>query len=191
MPKTIPNKLNGRKTNAAQRKLAQAILDDPEAPISHTLVESGYTTPRQAKKGWAAVPDAVTKMVIQGATGLPAAKCDAVLKTIPKQGQRLAELGKNLTAEQQEHVVRGRLFKNVMTGQDKGAQSAKLLGSDRRVNMFTPDNQTGVIVLNCPQELLDRKVEMLAAIRERQSPAGHWATVTRSDGATAQEWVPE
>jgi len=39
-----------------------------------------------------------------------------------------------------------RLAQNAIAGKDGGAQSAKILGSDRRVNMFTPDGQVGVTV---------------------------------------------
>jgi hypothetical protein len=58
-------------------------------------------------------------------------------------------------------LVHGRLIRNVTQGTDKGAQSAKILGGSRDLNMWTPDMQMGVIVLNVPQALLDRKAELL------------------------------
>jgi hypothetical protein len=58
----------------------------------------------------------------------------------------------------------GRLAENAIKGKDGGAQSAKILGSHREFNAWTPDNQMGVILLNCPKEILEHKDEMLAEL---------------------------
>jgi hypothetical protein len=68
-----------------------------------------------------------------------------------KESRNLLELGK-IDAGQQEELVRGRLVWNTIQGKDAGAMSAKLLGSDRRINMFVPDMQTGVIVVTQPKD---------------------------------------
>ena len=43
--------------------------------------------------------------------------------------------------------------KNVIKGKDGGAMSAKILGSDKRVNMFQPEVQQNVLVLQMLQHL--------------------------------------
>lgn len=48
-------------------------------------------------------------------------------------------------------MVIGRLAVNTARGKDAGAMSAKILGSRRELNMFTPENQVGVFVVNPPQ----------------------------------------
>src|SRR5947208_2508330 len=53
---------------------------------------------------------------------------------------KFAEIGKQVNAEQQENLVRGALFSNVAEGKDKATASLKMLGSDKRVNMFQPDS---------------------------------------------------
>jgi len=103
-----------------------------------------FTTPRQAKKAWAAVPAEVLKMA-----------------GMSKKGKVLAAMGAQITAKMQEDLVRGRLAQNVISGKDGGSHSAKLLGSDRRVSMFTPEQQAGVIIINAPKALLDNKDEIL------------------------------
>ena len=60
---------------------------------------------------------------------------------------KFAEIGKDITAEQQQDLVRGALLSNVAQGKDKAAQSIKLLGSDKRVGMFTPESASGVIII--------------------------------------------
>jgi hypothetical protein len=53
-----------------------------------------------------------------------------------------------MTAEVQAHLVRGRLARNTIKGEDRRSDERQALGSDKRVNMFTPESQTGVIVIN-------------------------------------------
>jgi len=134
-----------RRTKEEKKAMAQAIIDRVHVggePISKVMLD--FTTPRQAKKAWAAVPAEVLKMA-----------------GMSKKGQLLAAMGAQITAKMQEDLVRGRLAQNVIAGKDGGSHSAKLLGSDRRVNMFTPDVQAGLIILNAPQSLIDRKDEIL------------------------------
>src|SRR5215472_14527730 len=134
-----------RRTEKHKKEMAQAIIDRVHVggePISKVLLD--YTTPLQAKKAWAAVPREVLK-----------------LAGLSKKGEALAALRRQLDAKSQEDLVRSRLAQNVIAGKDGGSHSAKLLGSDRRVNMFTPDVQAGLIILNAPQSLIDRKDEIL------------------------------
>jgi hypothetical protein len=76
-----------------------------------------------------------------------------MLAALAKQGAQLEYLGGLVSPEQQEKIVRGRLLLNAFHGKDEAVQSAKLLGSDRRVSMWKDDSITGVIVLQCPASL--------------------------------------
>src|SRR5262249_43607038 len=82
----------------------------------------------------------------------------AVLRLLPKKSNLLA-LGE-VSEDVQEKAVRGRLMFNTLTGTDKGAQSAKVLGSDRRLGgggMWQSERQTGVVILTAPSsEILKR-----------------------------------
>jgi hypothetical protein len=98
------------------------------------MLKAGYS-PTTAKRGKAALSK-------------------PLLAALASESAKLAELGKLLSPEQQENLVRGRLALNTIQGKDNGTQSAKLLGSDKRVGMFTPDHLTGVIVLQCPASVI-------------------------------------
>jgi hypothetical protein len=76
-----------------------------------------------------------------------------MLAALAKQGAQLEYLGGLVSPEQQEKIVRGRLLLNTFHGKDEGVQSAKLLGSDKRVSMWKDDAITGVIVLRCQASL--------------------------------------
>lgn len=84
-------------------------------------------------------------MADRGVAAIPA----TVLALMPRE-TNFVELGRALTPEQQECLVRGRLVLNVIRGKDQGVNSAYRLGQDKRVNMFQADNQVGVLVVNAP-----------------------------------------
>ena len=102
------------------------------APLKRALVLAGYS-PKQAKKGM---------VVVNRSKGLRQA--------IAAHGRLLADLGSNITRQQQEALVRGRLVLNTIRGTDKGTPSAKALGSEKRVSMWRSDTQTGLVILNSP-----------------------------------------
>lgn len=132
-----------RTPTARHRKLA-AELAAREKPIQTIMLENGYS-PTVARLGIAGVPR-------------------TVLALMPKESNLIA-LGQ-INADQQEELVRGRLVYNTLTGSDKGVLSAKALGSDRRVNMFTPDVQTGIVVIAGPNQVLADKDKLLQAPEE-------------------------
>lgn len=158
------------KTREQKEKLAKLLAE--EVPVTKALEQAGWAH-KQALKGWDKVPRDVIAM-------------------LPKKAQKLIELGK-MGKKDMEHFALGRLVKNVQDGRDGGAQSAKILGSHREINAWTPDNQMGAIVLVCPREILEQKDEMLAKLTAAEAadgkPAGHWRTIRRADGAEATEWV--
>lgn len=121
-----------RKTPAQHKKLANLLAE--EVPIGQALVQAGWSE-TQAKKGWGAVPD-------------------RVIATLPKKMKRLITKGK-MDKRDLEHLAIGRLAENVTSGKDGGAMSAKILGSHREINAWTPDQQLGVIVLQTPTAFAD------------------------------------
>lgn len=52
--------------------------------------------------------------------------------------------------ETREKLIRMRLVNNVVTGTDKAIGSCKLLGQDRELNLWEPENRQGIIILNAP-----------------------------------------
>lgn len=123
------------KTALQHYKFARAIVGG--AGITSALIEAGYS-PAQARKGWA---------IVNKSRGLRLA--------LRQQARLLIELGQAFTPEEQEWLVRGRLISNVLIGTDKGTASARALGNDKRVAMFTPDTQQGIVVLSAPFALQD------------------------------------
>ena len=103
-------------------------------------MSAGYSE-ATSNRGWESVPNNVVKL-------------------LARKGIRLIELGK-IDAQRQEELVRGRLVYNTIKGKDSGVLSAKALGSDRRVNMFQPDVQAGIVVINTPTPALENKAKLL------------------------------
>jgi hypothetical protein len=132
-----------RKTPAQHKKLASLLAQ--EVPVGEALREAGWSD-RQSMKGWDAVPD-------------------AVLAKLPKKARKLIALGKT-DKETRKHLVRGRLVANTIQGKDGGAMSAKILGSDTELNLWQPDFQQGLIILQAPQAVLDNKEKLLASCDE-------------------------
>jgi hypothetical protein len=103
--------------------------------VCSALEQAGWP-PTQARKGLAKVPLAVYGM-------------------LSKKGQSLIKLGEETAKEDRRHLVRGRLIENITKGTDKGAMSAKILGSDSELNMWQPELQAGLVVLQVPQQILN------------------------------------
>src|SRR6267142_3682069 len=127
---------NKRIPNQGELANNLAHIDEPGMTLRKAFRDAGYSE-HTSDQGWSAVPNKVVKL-------------------LAKKGIRLRELGK-IDAETQEQIVRGRLVYNTIKGSDKGVLSAKALGSDRRVNMFTQDTAVGIIVLQTPQGLTEKR----------------------------------
>jgi hypothetical protein len=128
-----------RKTPAQHKKLASLLAQD--VPVGEALREAGWSE-RQSMKGYAAVPD-------------------RVIINLPKKAQRLMNLGKT-DKESRKNLVRGRLVDNVVKGKDGGTMSAKVLGADTELNMWQPEMQQGLIILQAPQFAIENKAKLLA-----------------------------
>ncbi len=116
--------------------------------ISAAMMKAGYS-PAQAKKGRAGLPEAVK------------------VELRRRLGERWAELvrtGKQLQdPEELRHGLVGALVSNVANGQDRAPQSLKMLGQLRGVEAFTPENQTGLIIVELPQGVRDHTGAMVSA----------------------------
>ena len=99
--------------------------------IRGAMMDAGYTA-NQSRNG----PRSLNKMIW------------TELKTVSR---KYIDLGRCLNAEEQECLVRGRLMENTIKGTDKGVMSAKQLGADKRVSMWVPDSQVGLVVLQAPE----------------------------------------
>jgi hypothetical protein len=133
-----------RKTPEQYRKAADLLGQG--VPVGKALTEAGWSA-KQAAKGYSKIPA-------------------GVLKLLPAKQKELIALGKSTTPDDMKHAVLGRAIENVMHGKDGGVQSAKLLGSYRDLNMWTPDTQMGLIVLTAPQSVIDNKAKLLASCDE-------------------------
>ena len=130
-----------RKTEAQHKKLAGLLagpVSKKEMTIQEALLDSGYSE-LQAKKGLAAVPDTVLRM-------------------LPRNAKRIIKLG-SIDPDTQQKIVRGRLVENTLKGKDGGAISAYRLGQDKRVNMWQPETQQNILVLQAPRADIDKMME--------------------------------
>jgi hypothetical protein len=131
------------KTSAQKKKLAKLLSEG--APVGEALRQAGWSE-LQSKKGYAAVPADVLAM-------------------LPKKAKALMDKGKALKSDKDamENLILGRLGENIANGKDAGTQSAKVLGSHRDLNMWTPDQLAGVIILETPKNIADKAAKMLEA----------------------------
>jgi hypothetical protein len=120
-----------RKSKAQHEKLAKLLEDG--TPVCSVLEQAGWSH-TSASKGIAKVPLKVFGM-------------------LSKKTQRFIKLGKETEKEDRKHLIRGRLIHNVTEGTDKGAMSAKILGSDSELNMWQPEIHAGMIVLQVPPQI--------------------------------------
>lgn len=104
-------------------------------PIKHALMEAGY-------------PESVAR---QGKNAITKPIQDALVLLHTGRLKELAQLGKSMTPEERADVVRGAILANVADGKDRAALSLKMLGQDREVNMWQPEIQQGIIVLQSPK----------------------------------------
>lgn len=77
-----------------------------------------------------------------------------MLEALARESSKLELLGRKISPERQENLVRGRLVLNTLCGRDDGTQSAKLLGADRRISMWQADSQVGLVVSQAPPQMM-------------------------------------
>jgi len=91
-----------------------------------------------------------------------------MLRAMAERGDKFANLADSMTLQKAGKIATGRLISNCITGTDKGAMSAKILGSHHALNLWTPDSAVGLIVLNAPQVAIDNKAAMLGEPEQSQ-----------------------
>jgi hypothetical protein len=123
------------------KKLAEELgtMEESGQTIKGAMMASGYSEP-MASRGWTGVPKSVFAL-------------------LAKRGTKLTRLGAELSLDDCKHLVLGRLAENCVKGKDGGVMSAKVLGSRRELNLWTPDSQVGVIVLNQSQAQVEKMLE--------------------------------
>ena len=104
------------------------------ASLQDSLIAAGYS-PKQARKGMAILE-----------------RSKPLREAAQREGKLLRDLGR-ISKDDQELLVRGRLVLNTINGSDRGTASAKVLGSEKRIAMFAPDVQQGIIVIQPPAAL--------------------------------------
>ena len=61
------------------------------------------------------------------------------------------------SAEVRAQIVRAKLLENVRDNRDNAVQSLKLLGQDREVSLWQPENAQGVIVVQLPKDFPEER----------------------------------
>lgn len=129
--------------NPRQEKVLANLRDN--MPVTAALLDAGYSE-NVAAHGMDAVPKIVLQVIAKS-----------------KDKTNFIEIGKAINSQQQEHLVRGMLTYNVINRSDKGVMAAKALGSDKRVSMFQPDVQAGIVVISAPTQAVDKSDKLLEA----------------------------
>lgn len=105
-------------------------LLDAEQSIRGAMLKNGYCEAK-ANMGMEGIPKSALAMLLE------------------RESPKLARW-QTMTTQDYKALVMARLSENCYEGRDGGVMSAKALGSIRELNLFTPDSQIGVIVVNAP-----------------------------------------
>jgi hypothetical protein len=119
------------------RQVAKGILLEGKA-IRTALLEAGYSQ-ASANQGMARIRRSVP---------LAAAYAQEI--------ERLRNL-RVPTAEVRAQIVRAKLLENLRDNRDNAVQSLKLLGQDREVSLWQPENAQGIIVVQLPKVLPEER----------------------------------
>ena len=121
-----------RKSTKEIKRFASAVSKG--CSLQRAMLDAGYS-PSTARRGKAALSK-------------------PMLEALARESSKLELLGRKISPERQESLVRGRLVLNTLRGRDDGTQSAKLLGADRRISMWQVDSQVGLVVLQAPPQMM-------------------------------------
>lgn len=135
----------------------------PKSPEQHALaaklIASG-STPKQAltEAGWS------PKQAAKGRKALS----KPILMELSRLGKPLKQLGRQALINPQEmhELAVGRTMYSALTGDEKGLQAAKQLGSHKSVNCWQQDVSTGVIVIQMQQPMHDALSKPILALPE-------------------------
>jgi hypothetical protein len=140
----------GRKSTKNLAKVSESLKTG--ATLEASLLAGGYSD-SVAKRGLAAVEES------------------APLKRILIETGQYQGLANRLTPEQIKDFVSAKLLENAIDGKDKAAKSLELLGKQRGVDMFSPDQIVGGLILNVPdswQHLFGSSQKQSAASPQKQ-----------------------
>jgi len=101
------------------------------ASYQDALLHAGYS-PKTAKSGRSAVPAAMWDEIVS-------------------LGRAYAAIGSKLDLAEVSNRIKGRLYVNAIAGKSDGNEACKLLGTHKDHQLFQPDSQIGVIVLQAPK----------------------------------------
>jgi hypothetical protein len=123
------------KITPAMRECAKNVLRKG-MKIGEALVKAGYSE-TQAKKGLRLVRN---KKALSQAFREETRKIEA-----ERQEDPLFPVEGAL-----EGLIMNRLQSNIVKGEDKAVMSCKIAGSHKKLNLWTPELQQGIIILNAP-----------------------------------------
>ena len=126
-----------RKSTKEIKRFASAVSKG--CSLQRAMLDAGYS-PSTARRGKAALSK-------------------PMLEALARESSKLELLGRKISPERQESLVRGRLVLNTLRGRDDGTQSAKLLGADCRISMWQVDSQVGLVVLQAPPQMMVPKLK--------------------------------
>jgi len=114
--------------------------------VAKLIVRQGKTAPEAMRA--AGYSDA------QSAKGFPELLRRKTIRTaLAKEVEKFAAETDGLPgAAERAKMIRWRLTKNILTGKDAAVASCKLAGMDREVNLYQPDSQNNVMVVQFPND---------------------------------------
>jgi hypothetical protein len=125
------------KVTDKQRSVAQDVLRKG-LTIGEALRKAGYS-PIQSKKGMALVR-----------------KHPSLAEAFRTESRKIEEESKKDPLFPVEGALEGlimnRLQSNIVAGEDKAVMSCKLAGSHKKLSLWTPEYQQGIIILNAPTD---------------------------------------
>lgn len=86
-----------------------------------------------------------------------------VMKALTRDARKMLLIADEFTIQELGKLAVARLALNCMSGKDGGVMSAKTLGSHKDLALWQPDSQVGVVVLNAPNQLMQKKAELVEA----------------------------
>ena len=167
-----PHSALGRRMEQARaRQQERESTGDPKRLPGRPGKDHPVTTPEMARKAAEGLVRGLPPTAALREAGFPPSTVNAgrrginrmIRAELSKLGRKYIDIGRDLSPEDQENMVRGRLVENVIIGTDKGVMSAKQLGADKRVAMWQAETAANLIVLQAPPQVakLDHKVELL------------------------------
>jgi len=141
-------------------------------PLKDSLLEGGYSE-TQARKGRSLLAERKSLAV-------------EFSKTHDRAVRKMAAMGQAYSPEMRADLVRGRLIDIALDDKSPSAsvRSCELLGRDKAVNLFVPDNAVSLYNLQVPAEWADRYISTptIDAIEVKDAVAPSLEDLPKTDG---------